>query len=361
MFLNLNYVLGWEDKSNMTGPSLMIAAILGGHPDIVEALIEAGVNVNQSTDDGLLPLNVAVGVRNVKITEILLKNKADVNAVSDGHVFPPLLEAIRAPRFAEKEEEDQKFLNVFIIVKLLLAYGADANCRAGGNDTKMIYTPLTLAARSCFPYDIDGSDGMLSVVKILLNKGADPYTPCTKDFWEGSHTPRFPKNLFSSDNVSIPLVDMLSEISDRRKLNRKPTDELDIVDYLSDYLRDQVRRTILHCLTKAEIPPNDKSSICTTLFESTLFHVKLLELATDFVVEKPGSAAAVAPVETRILPEELSLEEDLSSADESDDLLSLEEASYEESSDDEVPTANNPLKRGNSGGAGGVYKRVRRH
>ena len=67
------------NKKNYRGSTPLIKACWEGNSDIVEILIEAGANVNWQTLDDYTPLTIACERNNLDIVEILIKAGADVN------------------------------------------------------------------------------------------------------------------------------------------------------------------------------------------------------------------------------------------------------------------------------------------
>ena len=64
-------------------------AVLYGYSEIVELLLEIGVNANKK-NTGLRPLHYACDGGNLKIVEILLENGADIDAIFEGGNRTPL-------------------------------------------------------------------------------------------------------------------------------------------------------------------------------------------------------------------------------------------------------------------------------
>jgi ankyrin repeat protein len=125
-------------------------------------LIGAGANIDRRDADGATALFYAVGRNNVDVAELLLTSGADPNIVRTSDGVTPLFAALLGypPEFDPS------------MVKLLLHHGADPNVRAGvieedDGTTHGGATPLSMAARK----------GYLTIVRALLENGADPKLP----------------------------------------------------------------------------------------------------------------------------------------------------------------------------------------
>lgn len=83
-----------EERANLEArkssgiTALHIACGVGLPPDTIEAFIEGGTNVNESNDHGLTALHMAVVSRHQSIVDLLLKNRADINAKDDFDLSP---------------------------------------------------------------------------------------------------------------------------------------------------------------------------------------------------------------------------------------------------------------------------------
>jgi ankyrin repeat protein len=170
------------------GEVALLRAVGLGHAEVVEALIEAGADVNlkDEHDGGSSPLKQAVVGGHLSVVRVLLKHHADVNyGDEDGHTN--LLSAALAAAASVLPPEALLFINPdaestedvspgsvprqdrLEIVRLLLAAGADVNLRA--EDCGL--NALTGAAAL----------GDAEVVRLLLAAGADP------NVWAGPFNP----------------------------------------------------------------------------------------------------------------------------------------------------------------------------
>jgi ankyrin repeat protein len=195
-------------------------AVLGGHVENVEGLLEAWADPDIKDSDGDTPLILASTYphRNIEIVDLLIEYGADVNAQNDqgdtallwsvlDDPHPVIAEALVeagadinaqnelgwAPIMFAHRAEDIKFLEFMIqsgadlslkdesgwtplfwavsdsdsymigAANIFLKYGADPNIQVTGPDYTKDYSPLMLAAHI--------RDGAL--VKILLEAGAD--------------------------------------------------------------------------------------------------------------------------------------------------------------------------------------------
>jgi len=182
------------DAANDIGYTPLMAAIEGGHEDVIDFLLKGGANVNPEVIarmhveglGGASPLHTATRKGNLAVIKKLLKHGVDVNRPS-GNLWTPLKSAAQQgnldivkvlldggadPNIADNtnytplmnavsgEHED--------IVKLLLKFRADPNIQSGENpdddDWEAGRTALMDAAVS----------GNLSIARELLKQGADP-------------------------------------------------------------------------------------------------------------------------------------------------------------------------------------------
>ncbi|XP_071097328.1 uncharacterized protein [Haliotis cracherodii] len=124
--------------------SCLHVAIENEHVEMVKLLLDKGADV-QTTDDGYSPLNVACRRKNVEIVKLLLDKGADPSACD--HEGGKCSYVVKKNQLAEFD-------------KHLLDKGVDVQTIRDG------YSPLSEACRS----------KNVEIVKLLLDKGADPST-----------------------------------------------------------------------------------------------------------------------------------------------------------------------------------------
>jgi len=139
------------------GATLLHHAAFSGHKDVAELLLANKADVNAKADDGSTPLHQAVAEGHNDVVELLLAHGADVNAKTNDMRWTPLL-------FLFKGAEDRFVSPSKDLVELLLTHGANANAKVNG-DTSLLFF-LKAADRKFVTPD----KGM---IELLLAHGAD--------------------------------------------------------------------------------------------------------------------------------------------------------------------------------------------
>lgn len=126
---------GRADSEDASGATALIAAAMGGHADVVNALLAGGADVNKAERRGLTPLRWACMAHGVRsgVVAALLAAGADVNT-ADAMGVTPLWESARSGHVDE--------------VKALVAAGADVGKATNGT---IATTPLLAACERCYP------------------------------------------------------------------------------------------------------------------------------------------------------------------------------------------------------------------
>lgn len=171
--------------------TLLHYAAQGGQTEVINYLVEEGLDVNAIGNLGRTPLHAAAVSGEVAAIKSLLDHGAKVDA-RDKFGYTPLHQAVNVPRANDKPTPPDEQKQRFKAVKLLVAAGAEVDARSDRERT-----PLHLAATSNLPRAIEYlieqgaevdaySDGMTALhraagaprsaegLKTLIRLGADP-------------------------------------------------------------------------------------------------------------------------------------------------------------------------------------------
>jgi ankyrin repeat protein len=166
------------------GMTPLLLAARQGHLDTARALLDAGVDVNQTkVGDGISPLMIATINGHFDLAKVLLDQGADPN-LSSGNGATPLYSALNlewAPRAGRPQPRAHlnQTLSYLDLMRVLLDRGADPNARlatrvwySGGLSgvDEMGATPFWRAA---YASDIDA-------MRLLVSRGADPMIATVK-------------------------------------------------------------------------------------------------------------------------------------------------------------------------------------
>jgi uncharacterized protein len=178
---------GWPERGYQDatpgGITALLFAARDGHTEIARMLIAAGAKVNFADANKISPLIMAITNNQPGTADLLIQNGAEINT-ADFWGRTPLWSAIemRDIEYSRSGEHNVDRDRLLQLIRSLLDHGADPNARTaevpptrrflmGLGDLSWVdftgQTPFLRAALS----------GDLAVMKLLLEKGADPSIP----------------------------------------------------------------------------------------------------------------------------------------------------------------------------------------
>ena len=154
--------------------------------ECVKVLLEAGANVNQTTRYGWTPLLTATQNRHYVLAAYLLDHGADPNLANKGG-WRPLYIATDNRNIESGDYPVRKpDMDHLEYIKLLLNHGADVNARVCGTastsdkcvgdstETRTNFTMQWLYEDGATPFLRAAQSGDVTLMKLLLTRGADP-------------------------------------------------------------------------------------------------------------------------------------------------------------------------------------------
>ena len=168
------------------GITPLVFAAREGDLDTVKALVEAGANVNQTTNYGWTPLLTATQNKNYKIGKYLLEHGADPNIANHGGWRPLYLATDNRNIEGGDYPVRPADMDHLEYIKLLLDKGADVNgrvcgvkstptvCSGDSTETRTIFTNQWLYEDGATAFVRAAQSGDVVLMKLLLARGADP-------------------------------------------------------------------------------------------------------------------------------------------------------------------------------------------
>jgi ankyrin repeat protein len=162
-------------KKNWGGLTPLIFAVRQGDLATVEVLLNAGADVNETSEFGFSPLLVATQNKYYRLGEYLLKHGANPNIANEGG-WNPLYIATDNRNIEGGDYPVRKpDMDHLDFIKELLDAGADTNLRMrSSTETRTVFTNQWLQEEGATPFLRAAQSGDLVLMKLLLQHGADP-------------------------------------------------------------------------------------------------------------------------------------------------------------------------------------------
>jgi len=138
-------------------------------------LLDAGANVNQTSEYGWTPLLTATNNRHYKLATYLIERGANVNQANKGAWAPLYLATDNRNIEGGDFPVPKPDMDHLEFIKLLLDSGADPNARVKDNTlTRTIFTMQWFFEAGATPFIRAAQSGDVDLMKLLLRHGADP-------------------------------------------------------------------------------------------------------------------------------------------------------------------------------------------
>jgi ankyrin repeat protein len=146
-----------------------------GDLESARALLDAGADVNQSSEYGWTPLLTAVNNRNYQLAKLLVDRGADVNLANKGGWTPLYLATDNRNIEGGDYPVPKPDMDHLELIQLLLEKGANPNARVKDNTlTRTIFTMQWFLEDGATAFIRAAQSGDTALMKLLLKYGADP-------------------------------------------------------------------------------------------------------------------------------------------------------------------------------------------
>jgi ankyrin repeat protein len=160
------------------GLTPLVFAAREGDVESAKALLDAGADVNQTTEYGWTPLLTATNNRHYRLGAFLIDWGADVNRANKGSWTPLYLATDNRNIEGGDYPVPKADMDSLEYIKLLLDHGANPNLRARDNTlTRTIFTMQWFFEAGATPFVRAAQSSDVDLLKLLLAYGADPKIP----------------------------------------------------------------------------------------------------------------------------------------------------------------------------------------
>jgi ankyrin repeat protein len=157
------------------GLTALVFAAREGDIESAKALLDAGADVNQTTEYGWTPLLTAVNNRNYRLASYLIERDADVNLANKGGWTPLYLATDNRNIEGGDYPVPKPDLDHLDMITLLLERGANPNARVKDDTlTRTIFTMQWFFENGATPFVRAAQSSDTVLMQLLLKHGADP-------------------------------------------------------------------------------------------------------------------------------------------------------------------------------------------
>jgi len=158
------------------GLTALTFAAREGDLESTKLLLDAGADINQTTEYGWTALLTATNNRHYLLGKYLLEHGADVNKANKGSWTPLYLATDNRNIEGGDYPVPKPDMEHLEYIKLLLEHGADPNARAKDNTlTRTIFTMQWFYEEGCTPFVRAAQSSDTELMQLLLDWGADPF------------------------------------------------------------------------------------------------------------------------------------------------------------------------------------------
>jgi ankyrin repeat protein len=158
------------------GLTALVFAAREGDLASAKLLLDAGADINQTTEYGWTPLLTATNNRHYAFGKFLLDRGADPNKANKGGWTPLYLATDNRNIEGGDYPVPKPDMDHLEYIKLLLGHGADPNGRVRDNTlTRTIFTMQWFYEDGCTPFVRAAQSSDSELMQVLLDWGADPF------------------------------------------------------------------------------------------------------------------------------------------------------------------------------------------